>query len=258
MAGAHYLRQGSVKVRITPLRSLSVSAGRRACWYNRSVATTDQPSDEHQVGITNAQETNPDETIADLTRRMNGHFAAGKYAEAADIALRITALSKDELRHAFEQHGVRVLHLDHEAFGIYAGQIEPTYDTLVDGPTPDVLAAATEFGKRHAQEMVLIAKKMTEGESDPNQRMGLTIALHEDIPVELAVEIADLVRDSGFAGATFAPKREGEVAIYHTDSLGMTGEQFVAAASALVAELKKRYSQLTFGMQKFIIQMPKL
>ncbi|HVA46744.1 MAG TPA: hypothetical protein VNH11_10305 [Pirellulales bacterium] len=124
------------------------------------MATNDQPSDEHQVGITNAQENNPDATIADLTRRMNGRFAAGEYAEAADLALQITALSKDELRQAFEQYEVRVLYLDHEAFGIYADQIEPTYDTLVDGPTPAVLAAATEFGKRHAQEMVLIAKKV--------------------------------------------------------------------------------------------------
>ena len=189
---------------------------------------------------------------------MNCHFAAGEYAEAADFALQITALSKDELRQAFESHGVRVLYLDHEAFGIYAGQIEPTYDILVDGPTQEVLAAATEFGKRHAQEMVLIAKKVKEGESDPNERMGVTIALHEDIRVEVAVEIADLVRDSGFAGATFAPKREGEVAIYHTDSLGMTGEQFAAAASALIGELKKRYSGLTFGMHKFIIHMPSL
>ena len=196
--------------------------------------------------------------IADFTRRMNAYFAAGEYAEAADLALQITALSKDELRQAFEHHGVQVLHLDHEAFGIYAGQIEPTYDALVDGPTPDVLAAATEFGKRHAQEMVLIAKRLKEGESDPNERMGVTIALREAIRVEVAVEIADLVRDSGFAGATFAPKRQGEVAIYHTDNLGMTGEQFDAAALALIAELKKRYSGLTIGMQKFIIHMPTL
>lgn len=222
------------------------------------MASTDRPSDEHQVGITNAQEDNPDATIADLTRRMNSHFAAGEYAEAADIALQITALSKDELRQAFEQHGVQVLYLDHEAFGIYAGQIEPTYDTLVDGPTPEVLAAATEFGKRHAQEMVLIAKKLKEGESDPNERMGVTIALHEPIPVGLAVGIADLVRDCGFAGATFAPKRDGEVAIYHTAHLGMTDEQFLTAASTLIGELKKWYSGLTFSMHKFIIHMPNL
>lgn len=106
--------------------------------------------------------------------------------------------------------------------------------------------------------MVLIARKVKEGESDPNERMGVTIALHEAIPVDVAVEIADLVRVSGFAGATFAPKRNGEVAIYHTDNLNMTGEQFVTAASALIGELKTRYTRLTFGMQKFIIQMPSL
>jgi hypothetical protein len=71
--------------------------------------------------------------------------------------------------------------LDHEAFGIYAGQIEPTYDVHVDGRTDDVLAAASEFGRRHAQEMVLIAKKIREGESDPNERIGLTPKAEERI-----------------------------------------------------------------------------
>jgi hypothetical protein len=39
-------------------------------------------------------------------------------------------------------------------FGIYEGQIEPTYDVHVDGRTDNVLAAASEFGRRHVQEMV--------------------------------------------------------------------------------------------------------
>lgn len=59
------------------------------------MANTNRPTDEHQVGITNAQENNPDVVIADLTHRMNGHFTAGEYAEAAGLALRITELSKD-------------------------------------------------------------------------------------------------------------------------------------------------------------------
>jgi hypothetical protein len=83
------------------------------------MSTGQQPSGEHQVGITNAQEGNPDAEISRLTREMNALFAAGQYAEAARTALVITALSKDELRQTFERHGVRVLHLDHEAFGIY-------------------------------------------------------------------------------------------------------------------------------------------
>ena len=41
------------------------------------MSPAEQPADEHQVGITNAQEKNPDEVIADLTKRMNAHFAAG-------------------------------------------------------------------------------------------------------------------------------------------------------------------------------------
>src|SRR5438132_4223843 len=118
-----------------------------------------QSPEEHQVGVTNAQENNPDPTIADLTRRMNAEFKAGRYADAGRIALEITAASRDELAATFQQHSVTVLHLDHEAFGIYEGQIEPTYDVHVDGRIDDVLAAASEFGRRHAQEMVLIAKK---------------------------------------------------------------------------------------------------
>lgn len=87
-----------------------------------------QPSEEHQVGVTSAHEKNPDPVIADLTRRMNAEFQAGRYADAGRLALEITAQSKDELAATFQRHGVTVLHLDHEAFGIYAGQIEPAYD----------------------------------------------------------------------------------------------------------------------------------
>src|SRR5260221_2394911 len=99
------------------------------------------PSEEHQVGVTNAQQNNPDSTIADLTRRMNTEFGAGRYTAAGGTALKITALSRDELLATFERHGVTVLHLDHEAFGIYAGPIEPTYDVHVDSRSAHVLAA---------------------------------------------------------------------------------------------------------------------
>jgi hypothetical protein len=87
--------------------------------------STPEQSQEHQVGITNAQEDNPDTKIAALTRQMNASFAAGQYGDAARLALEITARSKDELRDTFVRHSVQVLHLDHEAFGIYQGMIEP-------------------------------------------------------------------------------------------------------------------------------------
>jgi hypothetical protein len=185
------------------------------------------PSEEHQAGVTNAQENNPDAAIGDLTRRMNAEFQTGRYAEAGRTALEITARSKGELAAAFQLHGVTVLHLDHEAFGIYEGQIEPTYDVHVEGGTPQVLAAATEFGRRHAQEMVIIARKLREGETDPAERLGLTVILNTTFTVDEAVEIIEVVRDCGFKGATFAPKRDGEVAIYHTDSLGLTAEELL-------------------------------
>ena len=199
------------------------------------MSSADQPSHEHQVGITNAQEQNPDAEIRRLTAEMNALFAARQYAEAARIALSITALSKDELRETFERHGVKVLHLDHEAFGIYAGVIEPSYDLRVDGGTPAVLAAATEFGKRHAQEEVLIARQLPEGESDPAARMGLAITLNALVTIDVAVRITEIARQEGFAGATFAPKQQGTLTIYHTDELGMTPDRFQNAATACLS-----------------------
>ncbi len=217
-----------------------------------------QPSEEHQVGVTSAQENNPDPAIADLTRRMNAAFHGGRFAEAGRIALEITSLSKDELAATFESHGVKVLHLDHEAFGIYEGQIEPTYDLHVDGRTDDVLAAASEFGRRHAQAMVLIAKETSEGGDDRNQRLGLTILLNATFTVEEALEIAAAVRGCGFTGATFAPKRNGAVAIYHTENLRITADEFASAARVLLNDLEQDYPALTYELRKYIIHMPKL
>lgn len=189
---------------------------------------------------------------------MNARFAVGGYAEAADLALQITASSKDELRRAFEQHGVDVLYLDHEAFGIYAGQIEPTYDLLVDGPTSGVLAAAAQFGKRHAQEMVLIAKKWRGPDDDPVGRLGLTITLGEPPTAREAVRIADVARACGFLGATFAPNRRGSLVVYHTDTLGLTEDEFESAAILLIDALIQGYPDLQFQVEKFIIHMPRL
>jgi hypothetical protein len=218
----------------------------------------DQPPDGHQVGVTNAQEKTPDAVIAELTKQMNACFAAGQFAEAAVLALQITARSKDELRDTFARHGVAVLHLDHEAFGIYEGQMEPTYDVHVEGPSAAVLAAAGEFGRRHAQEMILIARNLKEGEHDPAARLGLTILLNAPITLEEAVEITALVQDHGFQGATFAPKRRGAVAIYHTDNLGMTAAEFQEAATLLLEELTQNYSALNFDVRQYFIHMPRL
>ena len=106
--------------------------------------------------------------------------------------------------------------------------------------------------------MVLIARKLHEGETDSEQRLGLTVTLNEPIRIEVAVEITDLVRDCGFKGATFAPKRNGTVVIYHTDDLALSPEEFQKNAKQLLNELKKRYNNLSFDVQKFIIYMPKL
>ena len=189
---------------------------------------------------------------------MNVEFQAGRYADAGKIAFEITAHSKDELAATFQKHDVTVLHLDHEAFGLYEGQIEPAYDVYVDGQTDKVLAAASEFGKRHAQQMVLIAKKMPEGESDPNERLGLTVVLKAIFTIEEALTIAEVARSCGFKGATFAPKRNGTVAIYHTENLGFTGDEFQNAALTFIEDLVQDYPTLTHYVSKYIVHMAQL
>jgi hypothetical protein len=216
------------------------------------------PPDQHQVGITNAQENNPDALLASLTKEMNVRFTAGRFGEAAGLALEITARSRDELQETFVRHGVIVVHLDHEAFGLYEGQIEPTHDVRVEGPVASVLAAAAEFGRRHAQQMILIARKRRENERDPAERLGLSVRLNAEIMLGEAVEIAGVAQDCGFKGATFAPKRQGSMVVYHTENLGMSGPQFKQAAITLVEELKQAYPTLTYEVEEFIVQMAQL
>ncbi len=151
---------------------------------------------------------------------------------------------------------MKVLHLDHEAFGIYT-VIEPSYDLRVDGATMDVLAAATEFGKRHAQEAVLIACKLGDGESDPAERLGLIITLHVAMTMTQAIRIVEIVRVQGFTGATFVPRRS-EISIFHTDDLHMTTGQFRTAAGLLVAGLRVEYPRAQYTVEPYLILMPTL
>lgn len=208
---------------------------------------------QHQVGITNSQEKNPDNVIADFTRRMKMLFKAGQYAEAVCIAMQITAISKDDLRKTFECHDVDVKRLDHEVFGIYRGELEPSYDILVEGNTDSIQEAAEEFGKRHKQEMILIARKSYEGEKDPRQGLGLTITLNEKIDIETAVEIAELVRNIGFQGATFVPKGNGTIIIYNAKNLGLSPDTFQRYAEKLLEKLIKRYNNLSYDVQQYIL-----
>ncbi len=219
---------------------------------------SDQPSDQHQVGITNAQENNPDADLAELTRRMNAHFGADEYAEAGRLAMEITARSRDELASTFQRHAVAILRLDHEAFGIYEGRIEPTYDLRVDGATRDIVAAATEFGKRHAQEMVIVARMLRDGESDPAERLGATVVLQIDLTLLEADGIARVAQQRGFAGATFIPKGQGTITIYHTDNLGITQAEFEEALLSLFTELQSDYPHAKLEVRKYIIHMPRL
>jgi hypothetical protein len=52
------------------------------------MSSTSHLSEKHQVGITSAQEEILNTVIADLTRQVNAHFQAGRYAEAGRLAWR--------------------------------------------------------------------------------------------------------------------------------------------------------------------------
>jgi hypothetical protein len=214
------------------------------------MSSIEQPQ-EHQVGITNAQEANPDAQISRLMREMNTLFAAKQFTEAARIALSITALSKDELRGTFERHGVNVLQLDHEAFGIY-GVIEPSYDLHVDGGTPEVLAAATEFGKRHAQQAVLVARKLREGESEPAGRMGLMITLNAPMTIDAAIpmntpktsddvmrEMNDLARKLGRQPKKHAWEIEPQTTSIFDVPMTTEEEARICRLDALISQLER-------------------
>ena len=93
---------------------------------------------------------------------------------------------------------------------------------------------------------------------NPAERLGLSITLRTAISADEAVLIAELVQACGFKGATFLPKRDGEVFIYQTDDLEMTREEFAKTASALVTRLRVRYSQALDKLQPYLLHMPKL
>lgn len=195
---------------------------------------------DHQVGITNAQEKNPNIVIAEMTQRMKVLFALERYEQAVCVAFSITAMGKENLRQTFCRHGVVVQHLDHEVFGIYRGTLEPSYDVHVEGATSDVLAAAKEFGKRHAQEMVLVARRLQKNKEDVRERLGITIKLKSHISAHEAVRIADIIRSEDIDGATFVPKRQGTIIIFNTEPLGMTNKRFENAVNSLVSVLRQR------------------
>jgi hypothetical protein len=67
-----------------------------------------------------------------------------------------------------------------------------------------------------------------------------------------------MVQARGFRGATFASKRNGSVAIYHTENLKMSSVEFQEAAILLVDSLKQAYPALSYEIQEYIIGMPQL
>jgi hypothetical protein len=73
-----------------------------------------------------------------------------------------------------------------------------------------------------------------------------------------AVRIAEVVRQLGFAGATFSPKGQGTIVVYHTDTLRMAPQDFEDTALALLEKLVQDYPRLNFSIQRFVIYMPRL
>ncbi len=88
--------------------------------------------------------------------------------------------------------------------------------------------------------------------------MGLTVTLNAPVNIDEAVRIAEAVRKEGFAGATFLPKMRGTLTIYHTDDLGMTPDRFQDAATVVLEQLIGAYPELSFEVERYIIQMPSL
>lgn len=211
--------------------------------------------EKHQVGVTNAQENNSDAKIARLTVWMREAYKSGNYEEAASTALAITELSKDDLRNVFESKGIKIIHLDHEAFGIYQGKFEPAYDLLVEGNTVDIVDAAREFGEKHAQQAVLVAKLLRIGEHAEDARPGLTLITGNVIAAREAVGISELLGKFGFSGATFSPKRQGAIIIYQTDDLEMNKSQFEQASKDLITELLLDYPGMVFRIREYIVQL---
>ncbi len=217
-----------------------------------------EPLDQgHQVGITNAQENNSDLEIASKSKEMNLAYKSGDYEKAAELAVSITAISKDELRDVFVNRGVKIIHLDHEAFGIYKGRFEPTYDLLVDGNTADILSAAREFGAKHAQQAILVARILKEGDHGEGARLGATITLGKVINSHEAVAISEEVLNSGFSGATFSPKRQGTIIIYNSQDLGMTNEEFKVAYKVLLEKFAVDYPDSQLEVGSFMLSLGK-
>lgn len=208
----------------------------------------------HHVGITNAQENNPQATLANLYNRMQQAYQNEKFSEAGKLALQITEFSKPELAMLFHKYCVKIEHLEHETIGIFEGVIEPAYDVLVDGDTKAIVAAANEFCKRHAQKAFLVVQRLkTETHQPDEARLGLTITLNEKISMDIAVEIASLIKDCCLKGATFPLKGRGTIIIYHTDDLGLSEDDFQMYVRMLLYKLKQRYKNLQYQEANYII-----
>jgi hypothetical protein len=83
-------------------------------------------------------------------------------------------------------------------------------------------------------------------------------AFAPNVPVPEAVPIAEVVRQLGFAGATFSSKGHGTTMVYHTDTLRMSPQDFEDTALALLEELVQDYPRLNISVQRLVIYMPRL
>lgn len=212
----------------------------------------------HHVGITNAQEANPDPWIAEQTREVNRLLNENLFNEAVDCASEITRRSVGELKSLFQSHGVTVEKLDCDCFGIFEGTVEPSYGIVVTGRTSDVVAAAEEFGRRHAQQAVLVASETGAAEAGPNSRASMAVCLNQPVSLKEAVRITVLLeRSFGLRGETFNVS-ESVLAIYHTENLGMTSSEFDSACFKAASELRHAYKSLKTVMGKYEIRFREL
>lgn len=215
----------------------------------------EEPQAHHQVGITNAQKDNPNAELSRLTEEMNTAFEVRDYSRAARLALSITSVSKEDLRTDFESQGVKILRLDHEAFGIYQGKFEPAYDLLVKGETSKIIVAAKKFGLKHAQQAILVARVLEEKTHEEGEQLGTTITLGTVIKPAEAVRVSDFLRKFGFMGATFSPLRQGTIVIYHSPDLGMNRVEFEAISKELAEKLTDDYPDSKYEIGFYMLSL---
>ena len=119
-----------------------------------------------------------------LTAEMNAHFAAHQYAEAAQIALSITTLSKDEFRDMSTPRTIDEVMRDMNAWALAEGiafhgdpwSIPPVEGSILDiSPTPEAEARIARLRARrlaHAESAKRASEQARQAQDNPRTHNG--------------------------------------------------------------------------------------